>query len=45
VTWAVIQSGASGSGNGTVVYTVGPNIGTRTGQVTIAGQAHSVRQN
>ncbi|MDP2827051.1 MAG: M12 family metallo-peptidase [Sulfuricellaceae bacterium] len=44
--WITITSGSSGSGNGTVVYSVATNTGTssRTGTVTIAGQAFTVTQ-
>ena len=40
-----ITSGASGSGNGTVVFTVAANSGAaRTGTITIAGQIFTVNQ-
>jgi len=44
--WITITSGASGSGNGTVNYTVGANssAGSRAGTVTIAGQTFTVTQ-
>ena len=44
--WIVIISGASGSGGGTVSYTVATNTsaGARMGAMTIAGQAFSVDQ-
>ena len=43
--WLDITSGASGSGNGTVAYSVGVNIaGGRTGTLTIAGQTFTVTQ-
>ncbi|MGD0237508.1 MAG: C1 family peptidase [Syntrophorhabdales bacterium] len=44
--WITITSGASGSGNGTVAYTVTPNTGTtsRTGSLTIGGQTFTVTQ-
>ena len=43
---AVITSGASGTGSGTVNYTVAPNAGiaTRSGTLTIAGQTFTVNQ-
>jgi hypothetical protein len=45
VTWASIQSGATGSGNGTVVYNVQPSLSRRTGTLTVAGQTHTINQN
>lgn len=44
--WISITGGASGSGPGTVSYSVAANTGTtsRTGSVTIAGQTFSVTQ-
>jgi hypothetical protein len=40
-----IKSGASGTGNGSVVLTIAPNQGnTRSGTVTIAGQTFTVNQ-
>ena len=43
--WITIASGASGTGNGTVQVSVAPNSSdTRTGTLTVAGQAISVRQ-
>jgi glucose/arabinose dehydrogenase len=44
--WIGITSGASGSGNGTVLYDVAPGTGTRprTGTVHIASQVHTVKQ-
>jgi hypothetical protein len=43
--WITITSGASGSGNGTVAFSVTANTGTsRTGSITIAGQPFSVTQ-
>jgi len=44
--WITIRSGASGSGSGTVNYTVAANTGTtsRTGTMTIAGRAFTVTQ-
>ncbi|MEW6209454.1 MAG: BACON domain-containing carbohydrate-binding protein [Acidobacteriota bacterium] len=43
--WISITSGASGTGNGTVTFTVANNSGaTRTGTITIAGQTFTVTQ-
>jgi hypothetical protein len=43
--WITITSGASGSGNGTVAYSVAANTGAaRTGTLTIAGQTFTVNQ-
>lgn len=44
--WITITSGSSGSGNGTVNYSVAPNLTTssRTGTMTIAGQTFTVTQ-
>lgn len=44
--WITVTSGASGSGNGTVGYSIAANtsISSRTGVVTIAGQAFTVTQ-
>ena len=44
--WITVTSGASGSGNGTVGYSIAANtsISSRTGIVTIAGQAFTVTQ-
>jgi hypothetical protein len=43
--WIAITSGASGSGNGTVAYSVAANTGAaRTGTLTIAGQTFTVNQ-
>jgi len=44
--WITISSGASGSGNGTVSYSVAanPSASSRTGTLTIAGQAFTVNQ-
>jgi glucose/arabinose dehydrogenase len=47
VTWITITGGASGSGNGTVMYRVEPYTGkprNRNGSATIAGQTFSVKQ-
>jgi all-beta uncharacterized protein/BACON domain-containing protein len=45
-TWVTITSGATGSGNGTVSYTVAANTLTtsRTGTLTVAGQTVTVTQ-
>jgi hypothetical protein len=44
--WISVTSGASGSGNGTVGYSVAANTTTssRTGTITIAGQTFTVNQ-
>jgi len=43
--WITVTGGASGSGNGTVSYSVSANSGTaRTGTMTIAGQTFTVSQ-
>ncbi|MBF0338966.1 MAG: SBBP repeat-containing protein, partial [Nitrospirae bacterium] len=46
VSWITVTSGSSGSGNGTVGYTVAANTDTtsRTGTMTIAGQTFTVTQ-
>jgi len=46
VAWITITAGASGSGNGSVRYSVAANTGTtsRTGTVTIAGHTFTVTQ-
>jgi hypothetical protein len=46
VSWITVTSGASGSGNGSVGYSIAANtsITPRTGVVTIAGQAFTVTQ-
>ena len=46
VSWITITAGASGSGNGTVNFSVGANTAasTRSGNLTIAGQRHTVTQ-
>jgi hypothetical protein len=45
VAWVLITSGASGTGNGTVNYSVAPNLGgARTATLTIAGQTFTVTQ-
>ena len=44
--WIHVASGATGSGNGTVTFTVDPNTGApRSGTISIAGQTASVFQN
>ncbi len=45
--WITINSGSTGSGNGSVSYTVANNTTTtqRTGTITVAGQTHTVTQN
>ena len=44
-TWITITAGASGTGNGSVTFTVAANSGgARTGQVMIAGQTFTVMQ-
>jgi hypothetical protein len=43
--WLIITSGASGSGNGTVTYTVVPlALGDRTGTLSIANRTFTLRQ-
>ena len=43
--WLTITGGASGTGNGTVTYSVAANTGVaRTGTLTIAGQTFTVNQ-
>jgi len=43
--WLIVTSGATGSGNGTVGYSVAPNAGAaRVGTMTIAGQTFTVMQ-
>jgi hypothetical protein len=45
VSWIAIQSGSSGSGNGTVNYTVAATSGPgRSGTLTVAGQRVTVNQ-
>ncbi|MEP7342896.1 MAG: reprolysin-like metallopeptidase [Acidobacteriota bacterium] len=44
-TWINVTGGASGTGNGTVNYTVAANSGAgRTGTITIAGQTFTITQ-
>jgi hypothetical protein len=47
LSWVSITSGASGTGNGTVTYSVTANTGTtsRNGNLTIAGRTLAVTQN
>jgi YVTN family beta-propeller protein len=43
--WITVTEGASGSGNGTVSFTVAANSGAaRTGTITVAGQTFTVNQ-
>jgi hypothetical protein len=44
--WINVTSGASGTGNGSVGFSVGanPNSATRTGTITIAGQTFTITQ-
>jgi glucose/arabinose dehydrogenase len=45
--WITITAGGTGSGNGTVEYSIAPNTGqprNRNGTMTIAGQRFSVKQ-
>ncbi len=43
--WVTIQSGANGTGPGTVVINVSANSGTqRLGQITIAGKSYNISQ-
>ena len=42
--WITITSGSSGSGNGTVYYSVSSSTGSRTGTMTIAGLTFTVTQ-
>ena len=45
VSWLTVTSGASGTGNGTVAFTVGANSGSlRTGNIAIAGNMFTVTQ-
>jgi hypothetical protein len=44
-TWITINAGGTGTGNGTVVFSVAPNTGAqRTGTLSIAGRAFTVSQ-
>ena len=44
--WITINSGSAGTGNGTVTYTVTPNLiaSPRTGSITVAGQTFTIVQ-
>jgi len=42
--WITINTGASGTGNGAVTYTVASTTGSRSGTMTIAGQTFTVKQ-
>ena len=43
--WITVTAGASGSGNGTVAFSVAPNPGAaRTGTISIAGHTFTVNQ-
>jgi hypothetical protein len=44
--WLEITAGASGTGSGTVAFSVAPSArgNTRTGTITVAGRAFTVRQ-
>jgi len=42
--WITITSGSSGTGNGTVSYSVAATTSSRTGAMTIAGQTFTVTQ-
>jgi pseudomonalisin len=44
--WITISGAAAGSGNGTITYTVAPNLGTatRTGMLSVAGLTFTVTQ-
>ena len=44
--WVSITSGASGTGNGTVAYSIGtnPNTTQRTATITVAGQSFGITQ-
>ncbi|MCU1288203.1 MAG: hypothetical protein JWN60_432, partial [Acidobacteria bacterium] len=45
VSWITVTAGASGTGNGTVQYTVAANTGPeRTGTITIAGKTFTITQ-
>jgi hypothetical protein len=45
VSWITVTSGATGSGNGSVAYTVAPNEGgVRNGAIVIANQRSSITQ-
>ena len=42
--WITITSGSSGTGSGTVHYTVSANSGPRTGYITVEGQQYTISQ-
>src|SRR5207249_1960566 len=43
--WITVVSGGTGSGNGTISYSVAPNTGAaRSGTLTIAGQTFTIDQ-
>ncbi len=44
--WVTITSGSSGTGDGTVFYSVdaNPDLGLRSGTITIAGETYSITQ-
>jgi hypothetical protein len=44
--WIAVSSGGSGNGSGTLTYSIGanPSSNARTGNVTVAGQIHSIIQ-
>ena len=42
--WITITSGSSGTGSGTVYYTVSANSGPRTGYITVEGQRYTINQ-
>jgi hypothetical protein len=44
VSWITITSGASGTGSGTVTYSVASTTSSRTGTMTIAGLTFTVKQ-
>jgi all-beta uncharacterized protein/BACON domain-containing protein len=45
LSWVTITSGSSGTGSGTVGYTVAPNIaGARSGPIAIAGETLTINQ-
>jgi hypothetical protein len=44
--WIIITLGGGGTGDGSVIFTVAPNVGgSRTGTITIAGRTFTVSQN
>ncbi len=44
VTWIHLDSGASGTGNGTVFYSVAPSTSSRNGTITVAGRTFTIYQ-